>query len=336
MTPDDDAAPRAPRTPPDLAARPAVAHPAADPAAAAAPAKTPRFAGNSFGPFKGENLGLFLMVAAVFLFTIMDVIAKDLTSRHDPVMVAWARYASQFGWALVLLAPWLRTLAKTPYLKLQLLRSTLMFGATLSFFIALSYMPIADAVAVFEVAPLIITALAFFILKEKVGPRRWTGVAIGFVGALIIIRPGSDVFTVASLLPMVAAFCFACFSIVTRFLGDKENPWTSFLYSAVVGTVAASLALPFVWSTPTKFDAGVMALFGLLGGAGQFLLILALRHASASAIAPFSYMGLVFATLWGWLVFSEFPDAWTISGAALIVSAGLYVWWRERVRATRA
>lgn len=315
MTPQDDDRPPL--------ARPH--HPEAPPP----PAQVPEA---GFGPFRGESLGIVLMVAAVFLFTTMDVIAKDLTGRHDPLQVAWARYASQLGWSLILLAPWLRTLIKTPYLKLQLLRSGLMFGATLSFFTALSYMPMADAVAVFEVAPLIITALAFLVLKERIGPRRWAGVAVGFVGALIIIRPGSDVFSVASLLPMVAAFCFASFSIVTRFLGDKENPWTSFLYSALVGTAAASVMVPFVWTTPSTFDAGVMATFGLLGGAGQFLLILALRHASASAIAPFSYMGLVFAVFWGLTIFDEFPDAWTLTGATLIVSAGLYVWWRERVR----
>jgi drug/metabolite transporter (DMT)-like permease len=187
-------------------------------------------------------------------------------------------------------------------------------------------------VAVFEIAPLWITVLAFFVLKERVGPRRWTGVAIGFVGAMIIIRPGGEVFQPAAFLPMIGAACFAGYAIATRFLGEDEGPWTPFLYTALFGAVAASLVVPFFWTTPDLADGVVMTTFGIIGGAGHLCMILALRHAAASTVAPFHYVGLVYATFWGFVLFDEVPDRWTMLGAAVIVAAGLYVWWRERVR----
>lgn len=273
-----------------------------------------------------------LMVCALLLFSMLDVAAKYLTARHDPLQVVWARFASQCFWAFLLMAPRLPSLMRTDRLGLHILRSMFLFGASICFFTALSFMPLAEAIAIFEVAPLMITALAFLVLREPVGPRRWTGVAIGFCGAMIIIRPGGEVFTWVSILPMVAAACYASYAIATRFVGSSESPWTSFLYTALVGTAAASVAAPFVWTTPTPMDAMVMGTFGIVGGAGHFCLILALQRASASVLAPFTYVGLVFGTFWGFAAFGELPDSWTVAGAAVIVSAGLYVWWRERVR----
>lgn len=280
-----------------------------------------------------ELRGILLYVGALVFFTTMDVIAKWLVERHDPVMVVWARYASQAFWAFLLLAPRLGTIARTSRPGLHAIRALLPFGATMCFFTALQTMQVAEAVAIFEVAPLFITILAFFLLKEKVGPRRWTGVAIGFVGAMIIIRPGTDVFTPAMVLPLAAAFFYASYAIATRWLGDEESPWTPFFYTALGGAVCSSLVVPFYWSTPSWQDGLVMAGFGVIGGAGQMLMILALRSASASTVAPISYLGLVFSAIWGLIVFGDFPDGWTVAGAAVVVGAGLYVWWRERVRA---
>ncbi len=281
-----------------------------------------------------ELRGIGLYLVAVFAFAMMDVVAKLLLVRHDPIMVVWARYASQGAWAVLILSPRLVSVARTSQPGLQILRSVLPFGATMFFFSALQALPLAEAVAIFEIAPLLITALAFLFLGEKIGPRRWAGVGIGFLGALIIVRPGSDVFSVASLLPMAAATCFAGYAVATRLLNAGESAWTSFLWTAVIGALLASLLLPFGWSTPDWRDALVMSLFGLLGGAGQLLMIMALRHAPASVVAPFNYTGLVYSAFWGFMVFSELPDAWTWVGASVIVSAGLYVWWRERVRAS--
>ncbi len=284
------------------------------------------------GPRGPEALGLLLMLGAVFAFSCMDAVAKGLSQRYDPMQVVWARYLGQTVWAFALLAPRLPALLPTPRPGLHLMRSALLFGATACFFAAISRMQLAEATAVFEVAPLMITALAFFILREKVGPRRWTGVAIGFVGALIIIRPGTEVFAPAALLPMAAALFFAGYSIATRWMSGAESPWTAFLYTALFGSAAASAIVPFVWTTPGWEDAAIMSVFGIIGGAGHLLLIHALRRAPASAIAPLSYCGLVFNAGWGLIFYDETPDRWTVAGALVIVGAGLYVWWRERRR----
>ncbi len=276
-----------------------------------------------------ETKGILLIILAVLLFSIMDTIAKGLTQRYDTLQVVWARYASQTFWAVLILSPRLRAVLATDRLGLQLVRSALLFGATLFFFASLSRLKLAEATAIFEVAPLVITILSVLILKEQVGPRRWAGVLAGLVGALVIIRPGTDVFSPAALLPLAAATCFAGYSIATRFLGQGESPFTSLLYTTLLGTVVASVALPFFWTMPTTGDALVMAGFGAIGMVGQLFLILALGFAPASLIAPFGYFALAFNATWGFLFFAEIPDRFTVAGASIIVGAGLYVWHRE-------
>jgi drug/metabolite transporter (DMT)-like permease len=280
-----------------------------------------------------ETRGALLLVAATLCFATMDAIAKALMDDHPPLQVIWARYAAQTALVLLLVARRLRSVARTRYPGLQAFRSALLFGATLTGFQAFASMPLAEATAVFEIAPLCITALAALLLGEKVGPRRWAGVAVGFLGAMLIVRPGLATFQPAALWAMAGALCFAGYSIATRFLGRDESAWTTFLYTGALGTLAASCVAPFFWVTPTPRDAVLMAAMGVIGGAGQFLVILAFTAAKASAIAPFTYAGLLWATLWGLVVFGDAPDLWTIAGAALIVGSGLYVWRRERLRA---
>ncbi|MEO1687969.1 MAG: DMT family transporter, partial [Pseudomonadota bacterium] len=243
---------------------------------------------------QGETGGVLLVVASIFVFSVMDLAVKHLTVTHDPLQVVWARFTSQCVWAFLLLAPRVPRLMRTNRPGLHVLRSAFIFGASFSFFTALANMPLAEAIAIFQVAPLIITALAFFVLREPVGPRRWGGVAAGFLGAMIIIRPGGDVFTWHSVLPLIAAGCYAGYAVTTRFVGTTESPWTSFLYTGLFGALAASLALPFTWTTPTPMGAALMATFGMLGGIGHLCLILALQRASASVVAPFTYLALVF------------------------------------------
>ena len=280
-------------------------------------------------PLSHETTGVLLALTAVACFASMDALSKGLSQRYDPVMVTWARYLSQAVLVVLILSPRLGKVARARYPLIQLVRSALIFGATLCFFIAIAFVPLAEATAVFDVAPLMITALAALILKEPVGPRRWAGVAAGFVGALIIIRPGLSVFQPMALLPMLGAFCYALHAIATRFLGRDENPWTTFLYSGAIGAVCASLLVPFHWSMPTVEDALLMTLSGAVGGVGQFLLILAFARASASTLAPTTYFGLIMATILGFVFFGDAPDLWTVLGAAVIVGSGLYVWWRE-------
>ncbi len=277
--------------------------------------------------------GAALLTLSTFCFATMDAVAKGLMQRHDPLQVIWARYAVQALLVAAIVAPWLGRVARTRRLKLQVIRSAFLFGATLFGFLAFSVMPLADATAIFEVGPLAITALAALVLGERVGPRRWTAVGFGFLGALIIIRPGGEAFRAAALLPLMGAMCFAAYAIATRHLSDSEGFWTTSLYSALLGAGLASLSLPFVWRTPSAEDAGLMALMGAIGTAGQLLIIRAFAVAPASAIAPFTYAHLLWATLWGAVLFGDLPDGWTVLGAGVIVGSGLYVWRRERALA---
>jgi drug/metabolite transporter (DMT)-like permease len=277
----------------------------------------------------GEAQGIALFLLAVLLFSIMDTMAKELSTRQDALQVVWARYTGQTVCAVAILLPRLRQHLATDLMWLQLLRSALLFGATLFFFIALGQLQFAEATAIFQIAPLVITILSVVVLAESVGPRRWFGVLAGLVGALVIIRPGSEVFSVYALFSAIAAVSFAGYSIATRFLGHGESPYTSLLYTTLVGTLVASLALPFFWSPPQGPDWLLMAGMGAVGLVGQLCLILALGQAPVSILAPFVYLGLAFNAVWGFALFAEVPDRWTVTGAAIIVGAGLYVWHRE-------
>jgi len=265
----------------------------------------------------------------MFLFSCQDVLAKSLASDYPPLMVVWARYSSQVFWTFIILAPWLLRYLRTNHLGMQLIRSAFLFCATVCFFNSFRYLQLAESIAIFEIAPLIITAMSVVILKETVGYRRWIGVSVGLIGALIIIRPGSDVFSFAALWPIGAAFCFAGYSISTRFLSTDEPAMTSFVYTALIGAIVATAILPTVWVTPEWSDVPSLSFIGIFGGIGHYLLIRALTLAPASLLAPFSYAGLLFSASFGYLAFAEIPDIYTWIGALVIVGAGLYVWYRE-------
>ncbi|MEM9196209.1 MAG: DMT family transporter [Pseudomonadota bacterium] len=277
-----------------------------------------------------EGKGILCMIATVFLFSVMDATAKGLSARFDPVQVVWARFAGQTLMVMLLLGPRLGQIMRTRFLGLQLVRSLALFCATMSLFTALAFLPLPTAIAVFQAGPLFVTIFAFFILHEPVGPRRWAAVGVGLMGALIIIRPGAEVFSPIALLPLISALCYGAFVTATRFLGSEEDPWTSFLYTALFGTVLASLIVPFFWTTPSMADVGLFALMAAFGAAGHYVLIHALRFASASTLAPYAYVSLIFSTFWGFTLFADLPDLWTMFGALVIVAAGLYVWHRER------
>ena len=275
--------------------------------------------------------GIVLMILAIFFFSIMDVLAKALSEENDSIMVVWARYAGQTFWTILFILPSLKTVLRTSVTRLHVLRSVLLFGATASFYVALAGLPIAEATAIFEIAPLVITGLAVVFLGEKVGPRRWAAVAAGLLGALIIIRPGSDVFTPFALLPLLAATCYAAYAIVTRLMPRTESAWTSLFYGGVFGTIISSIIVMPIFAMPESAnDLWLFLLIGPVGAAGQYLLILSLQRAPASLLAPFGYVGLGFSALWGVFIFAEIPDGATILGAGIIVNAGLFVWYRER------
>jgi drug/metabolite transporter (DMT)-like permease len=277
------------------------------------------------------------MLGAIFLFSTMDALAKGLMARYEPMQVVWARYAGMMAVVTVILAPRLGPLLRTRRLGLQLLRSAFLFAATFSFFTAISHMNIGAATAVMQVHPVILTLGAALLLREPLGPRRIFGIGAALAGALIVIRPGADIFSWAALMPLLAGLFYASYALTTRFLGRDEQILTSFLYTAIIGTIVASVLTVPVWQTPGLADAGFFLLLGSVGAAGQFLLIRSLTLAEAGAVAPFGYAGVVFATLWGYLAFDEVPDRWTILGALVIIGAGVYVWHREtRARAAAA
>lgn len=278
--------------------------------------------------------GMLLVVIVTFFFSSMDTVSKTLSQTYEPLFVVWWRYFVHTVLALIIFAPRLKNLLKTDRPGLHLLRSLLLFVATILFYYAFATLPLADATAIAQVAPLAITALAVLILGEKIGLHRWASVVIGFVGALIIARPGFGAFGWAGLLPLGGALCFAAYSIATRFLSGGESVWTTFIYTGVIGALASCFYVPFVWQTPAVTDLPLFFAVGLFGAIAQGTLIIALSFAPASTLAPLLYFSLIWGASFGFIIFDEVPDFLTISGAAIIVGAGLYVRHRERVRTT--
>lgn len=279
-----------------------------------------------------RNRAILLMVTAIFCFTLMDASAKALAPRIGILPTVWARYTGQMALVLILVAPRLNTVVRTGQPLLQFLRSILLMSATAFFFTGISLIPLSDAAALMALNPVLITLGAALFLSEPLGLRRIGGIIVALIGALIIIRPGSSVFSLSALLPLAAAGCYSAYSLLTRRLGPDEDVWTSLFYTGLVGTVLLTLAVPFVWQTPDLIAWGLIGMITLFGTFGQLALIRAFSQGEASMLAPYSYTGLVFAALWGGLFFAEIPDVWTIFGALVIAGAGLYVWHRETFR----
>lgn len=274
--------------------------------------------------------GILLLIAAMAVLGGMDAIAKFLTEGLPPMQVVWARYTSQTMVVFIIFAPRLRQLMKTNHLRLQVTRSAFLFGATFCFFTGISQMGLGEAVALFEINPLLVSIGAFVFLKEPLGIRRLTAVTVGLIGALVIVRPGGDLFSPAAAFPLLAACSYAGYAVSTRFLGRDENILTSLIYTTLFGAVISSLLVVPVWVAPTGKAIGLMCAMGVVGTLGQWFLIRAFTVAEAGAIAPYSYVGLVFALIIGLVFWGEWPDAMTLFGASIIIGAGVYVWYRER------
>lgn len=269
------------------------------------------------------------MLGAILALSVMDACVKAISPSVGAIPALWARYTGQMLVVLVLVAPRLRSVARTQFLGLQITRSILLLMATAFFFQGLSRIGLAEATAVMVMNPLFITLGAALFLGERIGPRRIAAILFAFCGALLIIQPGSATFDPASLYPLGAAVCFAGYTLVTRIVGRYEDPWTSLFYTALVGGTLMSLLAPTAWVTPTPHTATLMLAIAVTGTVGQLLLIQAFSAAPASVLAPFGYTGLVFAAIIGMAVFAEIPTLWTWMGALVIVGAGLYVWARE-------
>lgn len=294
----------------------------------------------SLGPIAAKNepvRGILMIVSAIALFVVMDATAKYL-SHYQPVMqIVWARNT----FAVVFMALMLRrhrpvALLRTRRPWLQLARSTLLFLSTYFFFAAIRYIPLADASSISFVSPLMVTALSVPILGEKVGVRRWVAIAVGFVGALIIIRPGPGLLHSAALLPLGSATCFAFYQLATRVLASTDHAYTTTLYSPIVGAVVTTLLMPFLWEHPGLKEWLLLMLVGAIGGFSHFVLIKAYEYAPPSVLAPFAYTNLIWSVSIGYLLFGDLPDRYTAAGAAIIVASGLYTLYREQVRRREA
>ncbi len=273
--------------------------------------------------------GILLMLLAILLFTMMDALAKGLVQRYPTQQVVWARFAGQLLIVLVLLNRRLPPVLHTRHPWLHVIRSAAQLGATGFFFASLNYIGLAEATALTDINPVLITLGAALFLGEKLGPRRIGGVLAAMVGAMIIIRPGMGVFTLAAILPLCCALCYAAAALLTRKVGSTETAWTSMFYAALFGTVVTSGLVVPVWTPVAPADLPLFIALGVLGAAAQLALIRSFSVAEASSVAPFGYAGILLATFWGIVLYGEYPDALTILGASIIVGAGLYVWHRE-------
>jgi drug/metabolite transporter (DMT)-like permease len=279
-----------------------------------------------------EPTAALLMMTAAACFVGMTSTVKLLSAELATPQIVWGRYAFHLVIVLVLLRGRLGGVIATARPEVQVARSLLMFAATSLSFLALRWLPLAEVAAIMFLTPVLVTALAAAVLGEPVGIRRWAAVATGFAGALVIIRPGLGAVHPAAFAAVLCAASYASYQITTRVVGDSAPPVVSLFYSCLVGVLASSLILPFVWRTPEAAGWVLLALSGTFGALGHLAMIAALARAPASVVTPFTYTQLIWATVAGFVLFGELPDLYTYVGAALIAGSGLYVMHRERVR----
>lgn len=286
-----------------------------------------------------DNLrGIILMLLGFFFFAACDAQAKFMTTADiHPIQIVWFRMLGLFvGVVIFLGARGLHHLRSTNPL-LQIGRGLTATVSAICFIIGVSFVPLADAVAVTFIAPFIVTILGALFLRETVGLRRWIAVAVGFAGMLIVIRPGLGVFHPAIMFIVIAAFMFAFRQILSRWLSGADSIATTVAYTSITAITASSALLPFVWTWPEDPRLWLVALgLGVTAGLGELLVIRALAIAQAVVVAPMQYSMIVYGTVYGYLVFSDLPDQWTLIGCAVIVASGLYTLHRERLAARRA
>ena len=286
------------------------------------------------------EIAVALMVIAVLILPAIDAIAKLLSATIPAGQVAWARFIFQAAIMAPFVAAGYRRMP-VANLGIQALRGILIATTTVFIFAAVKLMPIADAIAIFFVEPLIVALLSAIFLGERIGWRRILAAIVGFAGALIVVRPSYDLFGVTALLPLGAALCFAIYIVLTRRLAQSQDPVVLQFNSGLSGLVFMSLALVIghaleipvftpVWPTPWEWS--LLALSGAIATAGHFMITLAIRHVEAGVLAPIQYLEIVGATGYGLWLFGDFPDSVTWVGIAIIVGSGLYIFHRERVR----
>ena len=282
--------------------------------------------------------GILLTVAAIGVFVCMDTIAKYLSQWYPVPGIVWARYVIN----LAMLLAWFALRGELKRVRtarpgIQLARGFLLASATFLYFTSLSVLPLADAAAIGFVLPLFIAVLAVPMLGERLDLSRGMAILAGLAGALLIVRPGSSIFTWYALLPVGMAMCNALYQILTRKVASVEHPLTSLVWGAIVGAVLLSAAAPFYWQPPDRASHwALLGLIGLLASIGHYLLIRAYEFAGATLLAPFTYTMMIWAVLLGYLVFGQLPDGWSVAGMAVILFSGLFLVGRHRLTVRRA
>jgi drug/metabolite transporter (DMT)-like permease len=280
-----------------------------------------------------RSIAIALMFAALFCFACLDTSGKWM-SRHIPIWeVVWARYMGATFFVLLFINP-LTTprMLSTSRPGLQLIRALLLFGATVLNFFALKWLQLAQTVSIAFAGPLLIALFAGPILGEWVGPRRLAAIIVGFLGVIVVTRPSLSGIHPAMLLSFGCVVCNAFYSILTRVLAATDSSRTTTFFSAISGAVILTPALPFFWVTPQDWRVWLfLVLIGGFGGLGHWFLILAHHRAPAALLAPFAYTQIVWMIIFGYIVFSDLPDVWTLAGAGIVIASGLYLLYRSRV-----
>ena len=273
---------------------------------------------------------IFYNLLAWAILPFMDTIAKYLSTDLSFFQITWARYFFTVFFALPFMYFFFKkNLVWTTQPLLQFLRGTVLFLANILFFYSISIISMAKALTLAFVAPLITTALSPFILNEKVGIKRWSAVIIGFIGSLIVIRPGFLEFNLATIAGMGTGFFYGIYLIITRKLHSSDNPLLTLLLTGVVGLTIGSIFVPLVWINLTLDQWLLLALMGVFACLGHFFLILSLKYADASKLAPLGYFEIVTNIILGYYFFMDFPDIWTWLGLFIIIISGVYISFRE-------
>ncbi len=279
------------------------------------------------------RLGIIMMIATTVVFSVQDGISRYLAEHYNVITVVTIRYMFFMAFVLAYSARQdggIRKIASSPQLPVQIGRGLLLAGQICVAILSFSTVGLVNFHAVFASYPLIVMALSVPVLGEAVGWRRWLAVCIGFCGVLLILRPGTEMFGSASILPVLAAFMIAVYGILTRYAARRDAALTSFFWTAIAGGIAMLAIGPFFWVPPVGTDWYWMGLLCLTGTGGHYLLIKALDATKASTIQPFAYLQLVFASSIGILVFDDSLDPMLIVGSAIIVGSGLFALQRER------
>mgnify|MGYP005748340649 FL=1 len=273
----------------------------------------------------------FNLLAWVML-PIMDGFAKYLSSDLPVLQITWARYFFTVSFTLPIMFFFFRkNLVWTDKPKLQLIRGLILLTANVCFFYSISIISLAKALTLAFIAPLIVTAFSPIFLGEKVGFRRWSAVIIGFIGSMVVIRPGFVEINLASLAALGTGVMYGFYLIITRKLSSSDNPLLTLLLTGVVGAIIISFVMPFVWIKPTLNQWSMMAAIGVFACIGHLFIILSLKYADASKLAPFSYFEIVTNIIIGYYFFSDFPDKWTFIGLFIIILSGIYISRRENI-----